>query len=175
MGKPEIGRVKSVVKDPMLSDMFQLKFPEVPIGSDAEEPLLIHCQQATKPGITINNVELQLFGHTIEHAGNATFSHDMSIQFVENSRGQVQRILERWAEYVKSHKTQHGHYKDEYSRNGILEIFDQAGNLVLQYKINGMWPSQVPEVQFDGSNSSLITLGATFKYDDYEKVGGSSA
>lgn len=172
MPRPELGLVASTVKDPMLSMDFQLEFPNVPTGTKDEQLLLIHCQQASKPGLTIENVEVQLFGHTLEFAGRLTYSHDLSVTLVENVRGEIQRILENWMEVVRFHKTQHGEFKSGYARDAKLTIFDNKGGTPLIYKIFNVWPSALPEVSFSGSESNIVTLGVTFKYDYYEKAGG---
>ncbi len=166
MPKPNIGDVAAAIPDPMLSDNFVLDIPNVPTGANTV-PLRMLCQQASKPGMTINAVEVQLFGHTLEHVGNLTYSHDMTMQYLENRMAQIQTILENWAEFCRSHDTQHGAYKSEYARDGYLTIFDQKGAKVKEYRIVNMWPSQVPEVQFDGTNSTAITLSVSFKYDYY--------
>lgn len=168
MAKPTLGDINVAMMDPMLSDNFVLDIPNLPTGETAV-PLRMLCQQASKPGIMLNPVEVQLFGHTTEHVGNLTYSHDMTVQYLENRKAEVQTRLENWAEYCRSHDTQHGAYKSEYARDGYLTVFDQRGNMVVSYRITNMWPSQVPEVQFDGSNSSVITLSATFKYDSYDR------
>lgn len=172
MAVPQIGKIASVIKDPMVSDHFQLEFPEVPTGQQDEEPLLISCQQAMKPGMTLNQVEVQLFGHTLEFAGNLTYGHDLSVTFVENVRGSILRTLEKWVEIARGHTTQHGEFKAGYSRDAVLSIFDNKGDTVLKYKIFGVWPSQLPDTQFDGTNSTLITHAVTFKYDYFEIAGG---
>jgi hypothetical protein len=174
-GKPQLGKVISVIKDPMLSDQFTLEFPSVPTGDADSEPLMIHCQQATKPGLTLNEVQVQLFGHTLVYAGNLTYSHDMSTTFVENVRGGIMRIIENWAEKCRNHLTQHGGFYNDYARDGKLTIFDNAGAAALIYKIVGMWPNTVPETQFDGTNANLITHSVGFKYQYYECIGGQYA
>lgn len=170
--RPDITELAKEIKDPMLSDSFVLTFPKLPagLGADISKRLMLHCQQATKPGMTINPVEVQLFGHTLEYAGNNTFSHDMSVTFIENRDGNIQAILEKWAIHCRHPTTQIGAYKegaDGYAAKAELEIFDQTGKSVKTYHIFGCWPSSVPEVSFDGSNSSLITLACTFKFDTY--------
>lgn len=175
MGKPQIGKIISTVKDPMVSDQFIIEFPGVPTGDSDSEPLMIHCQQVVKPGMTLNEVTVQLFGHTLLFAGNLSYSHDMSCTFVENVRGGIMRILERWQEVARNHRTQHGEFKAGYSRDARLTIFDNKGEAVLIYKIIGVWPSALPDVSFDGSNANLITHSVSFKYDYYECVGGYGA
>lgn len=185
MAKPELGQIQSVVRDPMLSDNFTFEIPNVPTGSDDDQQLLMHCQQVQKPGVTINAVEVQLFGHTLEFASNKTFSHDLSVTYYENSKGTIMRILEKWAALIRDTKTGLGKLKygdssstsstDGYARTGIIKLFDPTGNMVLEYTVYGLWPSQVPDSQMDGSNSSALTHGTTFKYDYYERTGGSTA
>lgn len=163
--KPSLGDVNRAIPDPLLSDNFQLSFPNVPVGNG--DSLLFQCKSVSKPGVTINNVEVQLFGHTTEHAGNKTFSHDMTVEYIENRSMQIHDILERWAELIRGTQTQHGAFKSEYARDGYLTVFNQKGEVVYVYHIKNCWPSSVPETPFDGSASNAITLSVTFKYDSY--------
>jgi hypothetical protein len=172
MSKPEIGRVQSVIKDPMLTMDFMLEFPNIPTGSGDEEPLLIHCQQATKPGTTLEAVEVQVFGHTLEYAGRMTFSHDMSVNFYENARGTIQRILEKWSTIARDFRDQHGEFKEGYARDFKFSIFDAKRGTPLIYTIKNGWPTGVPEIQFSGNESNAVMLSVTFKYDWIEKSGG---
>lgn len=169
MAKPSLGSVMASVVDPMLSDNYQLQFGRVPGGGDPL-PLLMQCQQATKPGATIEPVDVALFGHQIEYAGRLTYTHDLSVTYVENRRGQITTALDNWAEFIRDHRTQHGAYKIDYQSDATLTIFDQAGSVSLAYKIVNCWITAVPEIQFDGSASNLITMQATFKFDYVERL-----
>lgn len=169
MPKPTIGDIQAAVPDPMLSDNYVLSIPNVPTG-DSSTPLMMQCRTAVRPGYTINNVELQLFGHTVEHAGNLTYTHDLPIEYVENRNGVIHTILDNWADLIRDHETQHGAYKNEYSRPAYLKIFDQRGRTVKEYRIVNIWPNQVPDTQFDGQAANLITISVTFKFDYVEVV-----
>jgi hypothetical protein len=166
MAKPSLGAVLAAVPDPLLSDNFQLAFPNVPTG-DNSIPLLMQCKTAIKPGFTINNVEVQLFGHTVEHAGNKTFSHDLSVEYVENRMLQIHDILEGWGNLIRGTQTQHGAFKADYARDGYLTVFDQMGNTVKEYVIVNCWPSVVPDDPFDGTAANVISMQISFKYDYY--------
>ena len=180
MPKPQLGKILSTIKDPMVSDHFTLEFPQVPNDGGASEPLLIQCQQATKPGVTVNEVAVALFGHSIVYAGNKTFNHDLNVTYVENVRGGIIRIFENWAELIRGTETQHGATKFDgegvgYATNAILTIFDNGGQAALIYTLYNIWPSSVPETSFDGSSSNLITHSIGFKFDHYQKTGGYTA
>lgn len=171
MPKPTILQVQSSIQDPLLSDNYQLEFPNVPTGANSV-PLLMQCQSAQKPGITLTPIEVQVFGHTLEYAGNLTYSHDMTVEYVENRMMQITSILEGWAELIRNHETQHGGYHSEYARDAYMTVFDNKGAIVKKYRIVGCWPTQVPEISFNGSSSTLIMLSTTFKYDWYELMTG---
>lgn len=165
MPKPSFGDVAASILDPMLSDNFLLNIPNLPMPGGFENALRMQCQSATKPGFTINAVEVQLFGHTIEYAGNLSYGHDLSVEYIENSSAQITQTLENWGKLIRSDETQTGAFKREYARDGILSIFDQKGNVVKAYRIENMWPGTIPDLAFNGSNSSSLTLSASFKYD----------
>ena len=168
--KPTLGDIAATVMDPMLSDNYLLDIPNLPVAGNAQA-LRMQCTSATKPGATINAVEVQVFGHTLEFAGNKTFSHDMSVEYVENRSGQITETLENWAELIRTTEGQTGGYKSEYARNGVFSIFDNKGITVREYTIVGMWPSAVPDLSFQGSSSSIITLSVSWKYDYYKLSG----
>lgn len=168
--KPNLSAISASVPDPMLSDNYLLDIPNLPPGVDVAngaQALRMQCTSASKPGATINAVEVQVFGHTLEYAANKTFSHDMSVEYVENRKGEINFTLEKWADMIRSTETQTGGYKSDYARSGYFWIFDQKGETVAQYEIIGMWPSAVPDLAFQGSSSTIITLSVSWKYDHY--------
>lgn len=173
MAKPSIGDVASSVMDPMLSDNFLLEIPSIPGTQGQTKTLTLQCRTVSKPGLTIENAEVAIFGHTLEYVGRKTFSHDMSVEYVENRDAVVQKMLEDWAEYCRRTQDQLGNYKlgtDGYARTAVLTIYDVKGLEKAKYKIVNVWPSSVPEIQFDGSQASVISLQVQFKYDYYERM-----
>jgi hypothetical protein len=169
----------SGILDPMLSDNFLLSIPNIPGATNADRLLRIQCQTAVKPGMTVEEVTVALFGHELRFAGRNTTTHDLPVQYIENYQGQVTLALEAWSEVARSLKTQTGSLKrgggagaaagaDGYARDGELHILSPAGESILVYKIYGMWPSVVPELSFTGESATAITLSASFKFDWYE-------
>lgn len=174
MPKPQLGDVLTTIKDPMVSDHFTLEIPMVPTGGGDARPLLIQCQSASKPGVTVDEVAVALFGHTVVYGGRKVFNHDLNVTYVENVRGEIHTTMERWAQLIRGTHTQHGDWHREYSTDGIMTIYDNKGDKVLVYKLFSMWPGTVPEIALDGTASNLITHQVGFKYNHYECVGGYS-
>lgn len=167
MPKPTLDNVLTIA-DPMLSDNFELLIPIVPGNPGLSEPLRLQCKTATKPGMTIEQVTYDLFGHTVEFAGRLTFSHTMSVEYVENYQGTITRIMEIWIELARGHKSQHGGFKSAYATNASLYIYDQTGAISLKYNIFNIFPTEVPELSFDGSSATALSVSVTFSYDYYE-------
>lgn len=169
MAKPALTDVLTIA-DPMLSDNFMLLFGTIPsiYGTGNTEILRLSCKTVTKPGMTVEQVTYDLFGHTVEFAGRLTYSHTLSVEFVENWQGSITRNLENWIEMCRGHLTQQGSFKAQYAVPATLTIFDQTGNVSLAYKIYNMFPTEVPELSFDGSSATALSLSATFSYDYYE-------
>lgn len=167
MPKPTLTNVLSV-KDPMLSDNFDMTFSSVPGGGDARQ-LTIQCKTAIKPGTTLQEIEIELFGHKVMHAAKRSWTNDMSIEFIEDHTGNITRALENWAELIRGANSQHGKFKKEYAVDAVFTIYDQTGAVAMVYKIINCWPSEVPELQFDGSGGQNMTLSASFKFDHVQR------
>jgi hypothetical protein len=168
-GKPNLYSILTIA-DPMLSDNFELIFPTVPSlsGSGNTESLRLQCKTATKPGMTLEQVTYDLFGHTVEFGGRLTYSHTMTVEFVENWQGTITRNLENWLEMCRTHQSQHGHFKAQYVSTATLNIYNQVGDISLAYKIFNMFPTEIPELSFDGSAATALSLSATFSFDYHE-------
>jgi hypothetical protein len=174
MPKPQLGKVLSVIRDPMVSDHFTLEIPEMPTNQTDVEAVLVQCQSAAKPGITVDEVAVALFGHTIVYAGRKVFTHDLNVTYVENVRGTIHKGLEQWAQLIRGSQTQHGEFHEKYAVDGKLTIYDNKGDEVLVYLLHGLWPANIPEIPLDGTASNLITHQVGFKYNWYECIGGYS-
>lgn len=168
MPKPNLDTVLEIL-DPMLSDNFDIIFQNLPAGVEAR-PLQIQCKTAIKPGTTIEEVAVELFGHRMMHVGRKTFSNSLQIEFVDDRNGKIHEMMEAWAEFCRETKTQHGHFKADYAADAEFYIYDQEGTKVKTYKIYNIWPSQVPDMQFDGSSAQAINVQMEFKYDYYEEI-----
>lgn len=168
MPKPTLDNVLAV-KDPMLNDNFEIIFPSIPGGSKQRE-LHIQCKSAIKPGTTLAEVEVELFGHKVMHHARRTWSNEITLEFIEDYEGTITHDLELWAEELRARTSQHGQFKADYAVDAQFNIYDQNGTKAMEYKITNCWPSQVPDLQFDGTGGALQTLSVTFKFDHVERI-----
>lgn len=163
MGKVTLDEAQTIL-DPLLSDNFELTIPKPPVG-DAER-LRIHVKTAVKPGMTLEEALVEVFGHAINHAARKTFSRTMSVTYVENKDLVITKIFEEWNELIRGTETQTGAFKSEYATDAYFTIFDQKGNEVAKYKIRGIWPKTTPELSFD-NGAQALEAPIEFSYDTY--------
>tara|TARA_B100000214_G_scaffold357534_2_gene317267 strand:+ start:73442 stop:73954 length:513 start_codon:yes stop_codon:yes gene_type:complete len=169
MTKPTLDDAISI-GDPLLSDNYELSFPQLPDGINAGEALRIQCRTATKPGMTIEEVLIEVFGHTVRHAGKNTVTGSMSAEFAENSEMAIYKPLEQWVNYCRDHESQLGNFKADYAVTGTFRIFKQDGSEAAVYEIFGVWPKTVPDLSFDGSSSQALPVAVEFSFDYYKEV-----
>ena len=168
MPKPSLDEVLNV-GDPMLNDNFDLVFTRVPGGGNGRD-LRIQCKSGVKPGMSVAQAEVELFGHKTMHAARKTFSNSMSISFQESYDGRINTQLEDWSEICRATDTQSGSFKADYASTGTLTIYDQTGAESLSYEIYNVWPTEIPDIQFDGAGGTALTVDATFAYDYYKRM-----
>lgn len=168
MPRPTLEEVYSI-PDPMLNDSFDLVFTTIPGGGDGRL-LRIQCLSTALPGATINNVEIELFGHKILFAARKTFSHSMTVALNETFDGRVRNSLEGWMRRAKNKLTQTGGFAREYAATGVLTIYDQTGATALEYNIHRMWPTELPDYAFEGSGNQAIRNDMTFTYGYVERA-----
>ena len=151
----------------MLSDNFELLIPSIPgaDGTDART-MRIQCKTAVKPGSTINEILIELFGHATNHAGARTYSHDFQVTYLEVANGTISKALDKWANECRNHDTQHGKFKADYATDAEFIIYDQTGAKVATYEIVNLWPKQVPDLNFDGAQGTqAVELSVSFSFD----------
>lgn len=171
MPKPTLDEVLKAA-DPMLSDNFELLIPNVPgaSGQDARA-MRIQCKTAVKPGSTINEVLVELFGHATNHAGARTYSHDFQVTYIEVADGRIGRALEAWANECRNHDTQTGSFKEDYATDAEFIIYNQPGEKIATHEIVGLWPKQVPDLNFDGAQGTqAVELSVSFSFDYVHEV-----
>lgn len=164
MGKVTLDEAHTIL-DPLLSDNFEFLIPKPPAG-DAER-FRIHCKTCVKPGATIEEVLVEVFGHALNHGGRKTFSKSMSLTFVENRDLVITNGIQAWVDIIRGTDTQSGEFKDKYSTDAYLSIFNQKGELVKKVQIFGVWPKAVPELSFD-NGATAVEASVDFSYDYYK-------
>lgn len=166
MARPTLEEIQGLT-DPLQTDSFELLFGNIPGGLSAGS-LRLRCQQISRPGHTNEQAQLELHGQKLNFAGRKTYSGTLSATFTEHSDGVTARILEQWSELCKGTNTgKSAGYKQEYAVNADLIIYDVTGSIVETVTIEGIWPTEVSELQLDGQSTQIALYQSQFSYDVY--------
>ena len=156
----------SSTKDPLLDDNFEFLIPNPPVGgTEYARTLRIFCKTGVKPGSTVEEVLKEAFGHQLNYAGRKIFSHALSTEYNENAEMAVYKDLEAWHNLIRATQTQTGAVKAEYAVKAIFRIYNMDGSVVKEYNIYGVWPKQVPDLQFSGAAQAVpVSIEWSFDY-----------
>lgn len=158
----------SGLADPILSYNFDLMFPSIPGGGDTRA-LTVKCMTTALPGMELEQVTSALHGVEVSHAGRQIYSKTFQATFYETRDGQTRGAIRRWIEFARNNGKNTGNFKRDYAIAAELLVYDDIPNIINTIKVFGLFPKQIDDQSFDGSNSNVITSSVTFSYDYTEE------
>lgn len=162
----------SGLADPILSYNFDMMFPSFPGGGDARS-MIVKCMTTVLPGMELEQVTSALHGVEVSHAGRQIFSKTFQATFYETRDGATRGSIRKWIEFARNNGKNAGNFKRDYAITVDLLVYDDIPNIINTIKVFGLFPKQIDDQSFDGSNSNVITSSVTFSYDyTVESVAG---
>lgn len=150
---------------------FNLLMTVPSFGNEATRDIALRCQQASIPGVQVEQMLVGLHGHERNFAGRTVYSKTMAVTFVETTGGATSRYLRAWKEAARGSNSGNGAYSNVYGTDAVLEVLDTSGAVALSYRIYTCWPTDIPEVQLDGSGSNPFLQPCTFSFDRFHLDG----
>ncbi len=144
-----------------------------PNNSGAIRPLCIRCQTVMFPGSGVDVMQIYLNGFLVHYRGRKIFSNQFQATFVEGADALTWLTLKAWQETVVQTWTGNGEYKAGYiSQSAVLNVYDAVGASPAQVAtIYNLWPSEVPDVQLEGTTSQPFLVSCAFTFDVVEYAG----
>ena len=160
IGLPDI----AALPDPLLQYQAELFVPTIP-GSGSGTGLKTRLKTFAIPGEEKEDVEVTLHGVTLKYAGRTTYTHTMSLTFIETRDIYVMTQLKAWLAYSRNILQTQGTYKSQYSTTAYISLYDDTETVVQTIKIFGSFMQSMTEVNLDGSVSSPVEVTAQLYYD----------
>lgn len=117
---------------------------------------------------TSNNVQVPWIGGIMQVAGRLAnaFSFTANFYVGHELNYDAIRSLYAWRNLVWNHDTGALQLASNYKRTGNISVYDLTGE-ILQYQIecNGMWPSNISDINLDVSDDSVLEASVTFQAD----------
>lgn len=168
MARASVQNLQSVA-DPALAWNFSFTIPYMPGSADTRN-LVFKCQAATKPGMTLEVVDAALHGVNIPYASRKTYSHRMTVRFMEDTNWQTREQFRRWMDISRDWITNTGSFAATYKVTCDLVSYNDLPEVADITRIYGMWPTNMNDVQLDGSTGDIIFQEIEFAYDYWQTV-----
>lgn len=152
------------VGDPAQTWNFDLFFPTIPGSSDTRD-LTFKCMTMNLPGVGLDNVEVPLHGVKLNFAGQATYTHQTEVTFLETADWSTRQKFRTWRESIRSWTNNSGTFASAYKITAQMVVYNDLPAVVRTINVYGMWPETLGEVGMDGGASNAVQLQMTFRYD----------
>lgn len=170
MARASVQNLQSV-GDPALAWNFSLSLPYIPGSSDTRD-LIYKCQAATKPGTTLEAVDAALHGVNLVYASRRQYSHRITVRFMEDAGWKTRAKIQNWIDISRNWITNTGSFKTTYAITADLVTYNDLPEVTDVTRMYGFWPTEMADVQMDGSTGEIVFLEVTFAYDFHQTVTG---
>lgn len=146
-------------------------------GSFAPNGFKFHCHASSIPKSEIPAVPVAFMGREIQIAGSGRPSFgSWQVTVYNDIDFQMRKFFEEWSARINYHQANTGYNRivDYYADADVLQL-DQKGNVIANYTMKGIFPSEVGEISlaWQGGGNTVETFSVTFAVGTY--WGNSSA
>lgn len=144
---------------------FDLFFPQIPGSNGQARNLSYKCKTSELPTSKIEPVDIELHGTKKREAGRASYDHNFNATFMETIDWATYQTFRAWRKYMRDWKNNAGTDSTAYKVNLELDLYDNAGNVSQTIILAGAFPTDINQVQLDGSQNTVIELQIGFSFD----------
>ena len=151
--------------DCLAMDRFELLLSPSSGASNTNQTLAIRCTMVTIGSESTEVMPIPIQGMEFNFRGRRIYEKTLQATFVETTDGAIQNSLRAWTQNVCGAESGNGQRKKQYATQGTVNIFDQSGNTALLFLFDNIWPSDLQQVQLEGSQAQPYFQNSTFTYD----------
>lgn len=143
-----------------------LTFPNwVPLGAAAVLKSGFLVTAASLPPSTISTTSVMYRGRNIPYAGERQFT-PWSVNVLNDTDFVIRNALEAWQQGINSNTDNTGRIaSNQYQVNAIVQQLDRNDNILKQYEMIDIYPSNVGEIALDfGNNDVIESFPVVFEY-----------
>lgn len=147
-----------------------------PINQLGDQKFTFMCRAASLPSWNNGVIEVPYFGRKIKLAGSRDFD-PWPVQIYNDEDYLVRNGLEQWSNAMNSLEgnlnTTGSSSPLNYKTQATVTQYGKTGQVLRVYQFNGIWPSQVADVELNwDAGDQIMTFATTFQYDNFEVIGG---
>ena len=155
--------LKASFSDFLRPNLFQVTFSGKFFG---EYEFGFLTKGATYPFMTYNTTTVQ-YNNLPRHFANSVDYDPINFEFMVDDGLKILRFFDSWRKLVMNDGSRTFNYKDEYSGNIEIELWNRKQMMRAKCTILDAFPVNIDNVALAAdANDQLITLNVSFRYDD---------
>jgi len=165
MGNPNLTHIQKLLNlpDPLLDFKWICRDGKLPFGLPSE-----YLESIDLPFLNIRIKEGVFGGSRYTYYPGFHDISSFSVNFYEDSQGNVTRWLWQWKNRIKDFKTGIYNLPSDYKRNLNIQLLDTNNTPVINASLIGVWPADTSNYQLNYTNNGRIIVGQTFSIDNQE-------
>lgn len=155
--------------------LFQVQITNPANGAgDIKVPFM--CKAAQLPASTLGSIPIGYFGRKIQIAGDRTFD-PWTVTIMNDEDFLIRNAMEEWMNQINLHEQNVTGFGTSapsvYKSQATVQQYGKDGNILREYKFNGIFPTAVGEISLDWDSVDTIEeFTVTFQYDWWNVSGG---
>jgi hypothetical protein len=155
--------------------LFQVQIQN-PVNSlgDLKVPFMVKA--ASQPPSALGVIEAPYMGRKVKLSGDRTFE-PWTVTVINDEDFLIKNALEEWSHSINSHEGNLTSFNSssplQYKAQAQITQFSKTGTPIRVYQFNGLWPSEISEVEMNWESTDTIQeFTVTFQYDWWDISGG---
>ena len=167
----------SLVNDGARAALFEVIMtlpPTIGIGAALDQEVRFKARATSLPGDSVSSISVNYFGREIKVAGTRTFP-DWSITVINDENFRIRNNLEIWMSGLNSHvgnlRSPNLVNNAQYQTDAWVNQYAKSGQIIKQYKIVGLFPTDVAPIDLDWAMGDQIEeFSVTWAYQWWESL-----
>lgn len=144
------------------------KFELIVTGAGIDlDSVALMCKNVTLTLPNTNAVQIPWIGGVMQVAGrvNQAFSFTAGFYVGQDSSSDAFNTIYAWRNIVFNHETGETSLARNYKQTANLLVYDVASELKYNIQIDGMWPVNIPDINFAVEDDNVLDISVQFAAD----------
>jgi hypothetical protein len=150
------------------TNLFQVKITN-PVNGQADSVLPFLCRATNVPQKDTNPISVSYFGRAIKVAGVTQNYSDWEVTIIGDEDHLIRNAMEEWVNSINSPigniRRLPTSEQSLYKSIADVTLYSQNGNVLREYKFNGIWPISVGSIGMDWGQDDVISYPVSFSVD----------
>ncbi len=143
--------------------------------ADLHNEVHLMAQTITLPSMTMAQGEINHFNEKSKIANGPVEYDNVSLEILDTVDPDTAKSVYEWFTKVYDPETGEVGYASDYKKEGAVFQFDSKGKKVREWKLTGIWPTNINYGQADYAGTEPIRIVLDLSVDRIEMVGVSSS